>query len=237
MSDTKPTLVILPGAGSYGSEFRGILKAFRPNARLLRYPWRDPPYDGGDHWTFDRAARSCAAQVRDTASGPTVLLGHSFGAYLAYAAAAILQRAGRPPARTILVAAAAPHLLAGGPQPKTRGEIEAYWRRVEPGQLDRLPDESWKEVVVETTRSDLTVFESFADTSFGRLDGPLRTAAGRDDPLLAADHCAAWSAWADGSHRHRTFAGGHSDLLADRAFVDWIDAETQRTKEAHHVSN
>lgn len=236
MTNTTHTVVIFPGAGSFGSEFRPLLKAFRPNARLLRYDWRNAASGGGENRTFDQAARACAQQVRRIASGPPILLGHSFGAYVAYATAATLQQTGFAPSRAVLIAAAAPHLLAHEKQPKTRSEIEAYWRRLERGRFDQIPGQSWEDVVVETTRCDLTLFERFADSSFGRLQVPVLTAAGRDDPLLAVRQCEGWAEWTEGPHRHRTFAGGHSDFLGDSDFIDWIDAATKRTKESHHVS-
>lgn len=236
MIDGKSTLVIFPGAGSFGSEFKGLLQAFRPYARLLRYAWRDAPDDSGGYADIDQAVQACARQVQKVAATRPILLGHSFGAYMAYAAAAALQPTGLAPRAVILAAARAPHRLDDERQPRTQAEIEAYWRSLEPGLYDRLPDPSWQDVLVETTRRDLAVFEQVQAESFDRLQIDVLTATGSHDPLVNIEQGRSWADWTDGLHEHRSFPGGHSDFLGSKDFVEWVETATQRMKEPHNVS-
>jgi surfactin synthase thioesterase subunit len=230
------TIVIFPGAGSFGSEFRPLLKALRPNARLLRYPWRHEASDTSGCATFDQAAQACAGQVGKIAATGSILLGHSFGAYLAYATAAILRQAGAPPRAVILVAARAPHLVATTRQPRSWDEIEAYWRSLQPDLFEQLPDSSWQDVVFETTRRDLALFEGFDADMFGRLQVETLTATGEGDPSVSRIQSKSWGDWTLAPYQHRSFPGGHSEFLGSHDFIEWVNAATQRMEVPHHVS-
>src|SRR5690554_3436793 len=183
------SLVIFPGAGSFGSEFRTLLKAFRPKARLQRYSWRYGGTWSQKNKTFNDAARLCAQQIQKSGHEQTVFIGHSFGAFMAYVTALTLQEANEAPIGLILTGASAPDHTIIAPKPVTEKEMESYWNRVDPGLFDRVPDQSWKDLLIETTRRDLALLESLRDSGFGRLSCPLYIGIGDSDPLVNGKEC------------------------------------------------
>jgi surfactin synthase thioesterase subunit len=69
-----------PGAGSFGGETP-------PGAVLIRYPGRYGRGFGVPAASFDAVVDACAAQLARRSPTRPVLVGHSYGAYVAYATA------------------------------------------------------------------------------------------------------------------------------------------------------
>ncbi len=235
-ANDKVSLVIFPGAGSFGSEFRPLLKTFRPKARLQRYSWRYGEGRSQKNKTLNDAARLCAQQFQKSTHEQTIFIGHSFGAFIAYATALALQEANKAPIGLILTGASAPDHTKLGPQPVTESEIESYWNRLEPGLFDRVPDQSWKELLIETTRRDLALLESLRDLRFGRLPCPLYIGAGDTDPLVSGIECKRWARLVEGDFNYQSFRGGHSDFLITDEFIEWVGTATTKIKGANYVS-
>lgn len=230
------SLVVFPGAGSFGSEFRPLLKAFRPKAHLQRYSWRKGEARSQKGKTFDDAARFCAQQIQKTAPEQKILIGHSFGAFMAYATALAMEGAGSVPLGLILIGAAAPHHVKPRPQPVTEMEIESYWNRVEPGLFDCCPDRTWKDLVIETTRRDLELFQTFRKAKLGRLHCPAHAAAGDNDPLVSGPECKHWARLVEGYFDYQSFPGGHSDFLGTDDFIEWVGTAITKLKGTNYVS-
>lgn len=230
------SLVIFPGAGSFGSEFRPLLKAFRPKARLQRYSWRYGEARSQKNKTFNDAAWLCAQQIQKSAHEQTVFIGHSFGAFMAYATALALQEVNKAPIGLILTGASAPDHTKIAPKPVTETEIESYWNRVDPGMFDRVPDQSWKDLLIETTRRDLALLESLRDSRFGRLSCPLYIGIGDTDPLVSGTECKRWAGLVEGNFDYQSFRGGHSDFLITDEFIEWVGTATTKIKGANYVS-
>lgn len=235
--DAFPRIAIFPGAGSFGAEFRPLLKALRPRAWLMRYDWRDDAKARWGEVSFAEAAETCARDVLSRAHGaPVILLGHSFGAYVVHATTLAMQAAGQPPQAVVLVGAAAPSHCQRLSAPRTEAEVAAYWNQVEQGLLDRAPDHGWRDMVVETTCRDLALYETYDGSAIGRMPCTVHTAAGVHDPLVSAPALRAWSTYAREEGVHRIFDGGHSEMLGQIAFINWIADTALRTKDATHVS-
>ncbi|MER5490637.1 alpha/beta fold hydrolase [Streptomyces sp. NPDC002490] len=210
---------VFPGAGSFGTELRPLTRGLSKSARTVRYPGRF----GDDPQSFAGTVRSCVAQVREE-PGPPVLVGHSFGAYLAYATAGALEGSGASVRALVVVGATAPPLLTL-PESVTRSpsETAAYLSGVDPAAL---PDESseWRNVVVETALHDLRTLREFMSADHPEVKCPVFAARGEDDRLTSTEGIVEWSGLTTGGCAHRVFPGGHSDLLGAPEFARWARA-------------
>jgi len=176
-------LVCLPFAG-------GSARSFEPMARHLPSGWwvgvivrRFEP----DLPMVDDLAEAAAATVKD-ATGPTVLLGHSMGAVVAYRAAQILGE--RWPTSAVLVLSAPPSLhrtaetaamLAGESQERLAAEV----RRL--GLVSgRHSDDVLMRLVLPAFRRDLATLATYRHSPVPPSTRPV-VLIGADDPQEPAD--------------------------------------------------
>jgi surfactin synthase thioesterase subunit len=189
---------VFPGAGSFGSDCQELLRS----GRLVKYPGRFGR--GGPAASFGALVRACAEQV---AVERPVLVGHSFGAYVAYAVAGVLEASGVAVERLVVLGAVAParHSVAA----ESISDTEAYLERVAPG----LVEGEWRDVVVETAAQDMVLLTGFRAEDHPVVRCPVVAAHGESDPLTSADGVAAWAEVTTGGFERRELPGGHSDLL------------------------
>jgi surfactin synthase thioesterase subunit len=224
LTGQQPNLVVFPGAGSFGGEFQPLLRALGPAAVLARYPGRFGPDLGVGADSFDAVVRACAEQVRRRPAAP-VLVGYSFGAYVAYATAARLRAEDVEVGALVAVAATGPATIAV-PESARRGPIgtAAYLEAATPGSLSAAVGD-WRELVIEAARTDLVLLEEFRVAAHPRLAAPIFAAHGEHDGLTAPAGVAGWAARTSGPFRHRVFPGGHADLLGSVEFHAWLRRE------------
>jgi surfactin synthase thioesterase subunit len=215
--------LVLPGAGSFGSELKPLLDELRPAARIARYPGRFGR-DFGRDTTFAEVVDACADQARDLPAERVILVGHSFGAYVAHATAAELERRGTPVHALVVVGANAPQLLAV-PQAlgSDRSAVAAYLERIDPHLLPD-PSDEWRDVVLDTAMRDLRLLTHYGTAPRPHPRCPVFAARGATDPLTSTEGTAGWAGATAGTCAQRTFPGGHSDLLTTSAFADWLRA-------------
>ncbi|MEU9041627.1 MULTISPECIES: alpha/beta fold hydrolase [unclassified Kitasatospora] len=222
MDPESPSVVVFPGAGSFGTELRGLLSASGPSAWLTRYPGRLGRDFGRAAGTFEEVVRSCVAQVERRRPVRPVLVGHSFGAYVAHATARELAELGTEVAALVVVGANAPALLTV-PEPPTlhRSDTVAYLEGIDPGLLPDEGDE-WREIVIDTAMQDLRLLRESTGSTVREVSCPILAVRGAEDPLTSTDGIGAWADATSGSFVSRTFPGGHSDLLDTPAFATWL---------------
>lgn len=194
-SDCGSEVYVFPGAGSFGSDLRSI------SGTLVRYPGRFGKDLGTPAGSFAEVVRSAADQVR--AERP-VLVGHSYGAYVAYATAALLGNV----ARLVVIGATAPALHTVAPE--SISDTEAYLERVSPG----LVQGEWRDIVVETAAQDMKLLSEFSD--YPMVNCSIVAMHGEADPLTPAEGAARWADVTTGPFSHHVLAGGHSDLLTSQ---------------------
>lgn len=213
---TGDAVIAFPGAGSFGGEFRPLLAGLGPTARQVRYPGRVGRDLGTPAGSFDEVVTRCLAQIDRQGARRPVLIGHSYGAYVAYATAARLPGV----AALVVVGAVAPRLhTVADVTTWTRADTEAYLTAVDPGAIPADTDDDWRDIVLDTTRDDLLLLAGFRPDDVHRLRCPVLAARGVDDPLTSADGVAAWAPTTDGPFSHEVFPGGHSDPLRSPALL------------------
>jgi surfactin synthase thioesterase subunit len=201
-------MICFPGAGSFGAEFAAVT-----GARVMRYPGRHGRDFGVPAGSFEEVVSACVDQLSRRAPQRPVLLGHSFGAYVAYAVAGRLPEVA---ALVVVGASARPEVprLAGA------AEVAAYLDRVDPSALAGVPSPEWREIVVAAAAADLRLLRSFDPAGHPVLGCPVLAARGQDDPLTSDAGLDGWAPRTTGPFTRQVFPGGHSDLLRSAAFLD-----------------
>lgn len=223
MSDLPGSTAFFPGAGSLGSEFRPLMHALEPTAWLVKYPGRYGGDFGDNPGSFDGVVRACAEQVSSRMPARPVLVGHSFGAYVAYAAALRLREAGADVAALVVVGASAPaRLEVPELSPAMPADVVTYLNRVDPGMLADAPSDDWREVVVETVAHDLRLLRQFDAISAAKVCCPIIAVRGDADPLTSDAGAGEWEHCTEGAFSLRIFPGGHSDFLRSPACAAWF---------------
>lgn len=222
MGPELPGIVVFPGAGSFGGELRPLLDRLQPPARLVRYPGRFGADLGKAASSFGQCVESCAAQVLRLPTDRVLLVGHSFGAYVAYATATELERFGTPVSALVVVGATAPTLLTVPESASSsRSATAAYLDGIDPGLL---PDESdeWRDIVLDTAMQDLRLLREFTGSTHRVTRCPVFAARGAEDPLTSTDGIGEWAGATARECTQRVFPGGHSQLLSSPAFASWL---------------
>ncbi len=208
-------LVAFPHAGGGASGFATWRRVLPPDVELLavQLPGRE--------------ARAADAPVADIAeivahvapllaaaptAAPTVYLGHSMGALVAYECA----RAA-PPAHLVVSGRDAPHL----PDPRRRHHLADDALLADMVALGGMPAELLAEPdlvehVLAVLRADLAVAEAHAHRPGAPLPCPITALRGRDDPETTGAGVAAWCEHTAAAFRALDFQGGHF-FLHDRA--------------------
>lgn len=215
-------LILFPGAGSFGSEFQPLRAAAGPNTKMMRYPSRNE--GTAEAVSFDTVVAACRDQIVRLPGGPPpVLLGHSYGAYLSYATALALHRQSVEIALLVVVGASAPDLVRVPAEVTASTEAAlSYLDATDPGQLAGAAPE-WREAVAEAALADLRVLAGMDLMSPpDRVPCSVLALRGAEDPLTSDTSVEAWRQCSDGDFVRHTFAGGHSQLLADPGCVSLV---------------
>jgi surfactin synthase thioesterase subunit len=220
-------VVAFPGAGSFGQEFRLLRNRLAGDARLvaLQYPGRTGPDQGTPATSFGDLVAACVSRARERSLAGCVLAGHSFGAYVAYATASALEAAGTVVDALVVVGANAPDRLSLPEDAvRTREGAWEFLTGIGEDVVGPVPDEEWREIVMETAWRDLVLLSEFPGPAPARLHGPVLAVRGQDDPLTAEDRMSGWADTTDGEFALVSLPGGHSDVLAAPAFLDRMAA-------------
>ncbi len=234
-------LVCFPHAGGSAASFRA---------------WPESLPAGWELWAAElpghgaRRSEPLARRVRDVLpelladldpllDRPTILLGHSLGALLAFELARALATHPRGP---LLVVLTAPPDLDAKQEPLHELDDAALLERVRGlGSLDRVAtaapggargaiDGELLELALPILRADLEMGEA-AEAEGPPLELPLLVFTGLSDPHAPPASAAAWARRARGPFRHYTFPGDHffpdATLGTLLRFVDEMASEAE----------
>jgi pyochelin biosynthetic protein PchC len=166
------------------------------------------------------AALIARAIASDLSERPSrfAILGHSYGALMAYAVTRRLEASGLSPELAV---------LSGSRSPST-----PPWTLLHPlddarltGQLcrmggmppERLADQAFLNHLLPIVRADLTACETYLPSGASPLSCPVSVWAGRDDWYARPGDVAGWEHHARSAWQYREFEGGHFFITADQA--------------------
>jgi len=118
-----------------------------------------------------------------------VLVGHSFGAMVAYEMAHLLVSSDRPPAHLIVLAASPPSRTPA--PPRDDNELTSLWIRLgaDPAPLARP---QFRRMVFPILRADMAAHAAYQPPRRDPLPVPVTVMYGDTDPSVAAEDVAAW---------------------------------------------
>jgi surfactin synthase thioesterase subunit len=215
-----PEIVVFPGAGSFGGELRAVVQEFRPAAWMVRYPGRFGRDFGKGARSFRSVVEHCLSQLARRGARRPVLVGHSFGAYVAFAVAARLEEIGTEATSLVVVGATAPGLVAVPESVTTsRADLAAYLADLAPAEAD---SDEWRDATLDLAMQDLRILREFSPADYPRLRCPIHAAWGDRDHLVSADGAGGWRSATTAGHSNRAFPGGHSSFMNGAEFISWL---------------
>ncbi|UUU43326.1 thioesterase II family protein [Streptomyces sp. NBC_00162] len=146
---------------------------------------------------------------------PLVLVGHSFGAALAYELTHRLTLAGRPPMRLVVLAAVAPGATALEP-PKNDHEIELLWNQLGANSAG-LSRPGFREWLFPVLRADFTAQAAYRPARPSYITTPVTVMYGDEDQVVTAEEAAIWRTLCSGPFEVVPVPGGHFFPQAERA--------------------
>ncbi len=173
----------------------------------VQYPGRGPRLREPMAGSITEIAQGCLPDLR-SAARTSVLFGHSFGAYVAYDVAHLLQEEGLSAAGLIVAGVPAPGALGSEPDMSDAALAAAL---IELGGTapDLAADEELLELVLPALRTDLTIGRDYVDDHTATLRTGLLVLGGRADPMMTSQKLLTWRALSEFWLGHTLCDGGH----------------------------
>lgn len=214
--------VFFPPAGASASSAYAVVGEFAPEWSVwgVQYPGRGPRLREAAPGSIRELAAACLPSIVDDAAR-TVLFGHSFGAYVAYDVAQLLERLGHPAAGLVVAGVPAP----GQPLPGLSADdlaeaaLIAALRRQGGTAAGLLADEELMELILPALRADLTLSREYVDDHDRWLTTPVAVLGGRDDRVVTAEQLESWAGVTDSWLGCELAAGHHFFYVDDPALL------------------
>ena len=215
------TLVFFPPAGSSASSGWPVAAAVAADWAVwsVQYPARGPRLGEPPAGSIREQALACLAPVLAASERP-LLFGHSFGAYLAYDVAQLLERQGVGVTGLLVSGISAPGTLTDIAEDRLSDESlmkMMFQQSGTPNEL--LANEELMAMVLPAMRADLALGRSYVDDHGRRLAAPLLAMGGRTDTMTAPERLRTWHAVTDRFLGVEIVEGDHFYYLDDPAMV------------------
>ena len=208
-----PPMYCLPPAGAGASTFRSWQSQLWGVAEVcpIQLPGREIRLHEEPISDLSQLVAGLTEVVNAKGAAGYVLVGHSFGALVAFELVRLMRRQGLPmPDLFIAIAAAAPQL---SPQAglAVREDVDGleFLRRVNGTPEEVLRDPSLMELVLPALRDDLFMYKNYIHDDEPPLNVPILALAGRHDPVVTTHSVAAWHAQTSIEFRFEILEGGH----------------------------
>jgi pyochelin biosynthesis protein PchC len=214
-------LVFFPPAGGSASAAWELADALPADWSVwgVQYPGRGPRLREPLAGSIREIAEACLPGLRTDAS-TTVLFGHSFGAFVAYDVAQLLQKQGLVVAGLLVAGVPAPNAWHAEPVSGLTDEaLAASLVHLGGTSPDLAADDELLELVLPALRADLDLGRSYVDDYSEPLAAGIYGLTGQADQMMTIEMLLTW--------RHRTSRwlgyatgdGGHFFYLQERGLL------------------
>lgn len=189
----------------------------------VQYPGRGPRLREPCAGSIREIAEACLREVL-AAPCPTLLFGHSFGAFVAYDTAQLLESRGRPAAGLLVSGTSAPGSPTTELDPDGLSDagLVAALTRQGGTSPELLADEELMELVLPALRADLSLGRRYADDHGRRLATPVAGLGGRRDRALSERELRTWRRHTDAWLGHELGEGDHFFYLQDQTLLGGV---------------
>jgi surfactin synthase thioesterase subunit len=216
-SQTFPGGIILlcfPFAGGGANVFRSWSQCAGANIEVygVALPGREARISETNIGCADTLCNAIVAElVNRFLHRPIVFFGHSMGSMLAYEVAVRLQtRYNWIPQALFASGRQAPHKKMGGNFHTAPEEVFIRELKRLNGTPDSIfEDPEMKNIVVSILRADYQLIETYKNENPTRLNAPIVTCCGDNDPEVHPDEMTHWSELTSHPCTHHLFEGGH----------------------------
>lgn len=211
----RPRLLVFPFAGGSCLALRPFLSGLASQVDIwgAEYPGRgfrsnEPPVA-----QVDALVEEFVDAISRADDSPTLLLGYSFGALVAYEVALRLRSSSAArPVGLIVVSAKAPHFASTSLRAHALPDRELidYLRRLDGTAEEILNNTGMIEQLLPAIRADLRAYETYEIAARLPLDCPVVAIRGSADPFVEAAHMLAWRDYGENAaFRCHEVASGH----------------------------
>lgn len=195
----------------------------RPPGREARLSER--PFD-----RLEPLIDALTSAVEQALDRPYVLVGHSFGALVAFELARALKRRGAPPPRLLVVSGhASPQIPWAYPPIRQVPDdefIQAFKHRYNSDIEETFADRDVRDLFLPILRADYSAVETYRFRDDGLLDCPIVASGGLEDSSSNRASLERWRELTRGDFELRMFPGGH--FFVNEPASGYIDDLAQR---------
>ncbi len=233
-SSARVRLFGFPYGGGGASVFRSWISELPDTIELfaIQYPGRENRFGEKLYTVLDPLIQDLERSILPFLTKPTVFLGHSLGALVAFELARVLQEHHDFQLEHLFVSGhRAPHLPFTSPiiHPLPDAEfIEAV------RQLNGIPPEAFDypellEMITPILRSDFMLWENYQYLERAPLNCPISAFGGKKDPLVTPREIEAWGKQTVNHFSHQIFSGDHFFIHTEQqAFFEVLKKDLQR---------
>lgn len=204
-------IVCFPPAGAGAGFFHGW-ESFFPDYQLIpvQLPGREERFGESPLSDAGEIAECIASALCEEPWQKLALVGYSFGALLAFETALLLERRGRCVSHVVACARGAPQSVAQPPYaPLSDVAFLARFRALGgiPPEVDAEPQ--FLDLLLPVLRADAHANDSYTRPAECRINAPITTISGSDDPVTCHNSDADWGARTRGRYHSIRVNGGH----------------------------